>query len=594
MGASRIYKSVSPFNAVDLPELDFEQTADVMYFVHWDYDPRRLTRFDHDDWEWTTVAFGPAITPPTGLGGTPTIANDGDGPLGGEQRLFPTPASYVVTAIDEFGTESRAGSAVTVSNDLSLKGNFNTISWTALAGATRYNVYKSESGSGALHGYVGSTTATTFRDQNILPDFTETPPQGENPFAGEGNRPSTVTFYEQRMFFGRTKLLPNGVWFSRSGDFENMDRRRPLAPDDAGSFSLVASKVNAVNQLVPLTQLLALSSDGVFRIGDGGQGFLSPTNIVSRRQGNIGAARLPVEVVNEVAFFVPTSGNSVQTIGYSFDIDGFRSSDVSIFSSHLFEGFRIVSWAYQRDPQSVLWAVRDDGKLLALTWEQEQQVWGWTLCETNGAVESVCVIREENEDRLYLATNRDGRRLIERMASPRWQDEADALFLDAAISYDLPAPASVFRGLWHLEGRMVSALVDGVPVDGLTVAQGRVVLPMPGRRVHIGLPYEALIETLPVNLAYEGTSQTRRQMVAEVKARVFKTRGIEFGATEDDMFELAEQDADSIDTRPPLITDDVGMNITARWNDAPTVIIRQRRPLPMTISSIFLDPVIGE
>ena len=48
-----------------------------------------------------------------------------------------------------------------------------------------------------------------------------------------------------------------------------------------------------------------------------------------------------------------------------------------------------------------------------------------------------------------------------------------------------------------------------------------------------------------------------------------------------------------IDDLPPLITDDIGMNVTARWNDAPTIIIRQRRPLPMTINSIFLDPVIG-
>ena len=592
MGASRIYRSTAPFNAVDLPETDFEQTADLMYFTHWDYDVWRLTRFDHDDWLWTAVTFGPSMTAPGSVAATPTTNNDGDGPLGGGTRLFPTDASYVVTAINGDGSESRASTAATASNDLSLKGNLNTVTWAAVTGAVRYNVYKSESGFGALHGYIGSTSALSFVDQNILPDFTETPPQGENPFSDTGNKPSTVSFYQQRLIFARTKLQPNGVWFSRSGEFENMDRRRPLAPDDAGSFSLVASKVNAVNQLVPSTQLLALSSDGVFRISDGGQGFLSPTNIVAYRQGNIGCSRLPVEVVNEVAFFVPTSGNSVQTIGYSFEIDGFRTSDVSIFSSHLFEGFGIVSWAYQRDPNSVLWAARSDGKLLALTWEQEQQVWGWTLCETDGAVESVCVIREQNEDKLYLAVNRAGVRTIERMASPRWQDERDAVFLDAAISYDLSAPETVFRGLRHLEGRTVSALVDGEPIDGLTVVGGAVTLPRAGSKVHIGLPYEGLIESLPVNLAIEGTSQTKRQMIAEVYARIFRTRGIEIGSSEANMFELNETAAEDIDATPPLITDDVPMKVTARWNNAATVVIRQRRPLPMTVLSLFLDPVI--
>jgi hypothetical protein len=592
MGAARIYRTGSPFNAVDLADMDFEQTADVMYFVNWDHDVQKLVRFDHADWRWSTVSFGPTIGPPATVTGFPTTVNDGDGPLGGNSNYWPTQAVYVVTAIGEDGSESRASAAVTVSNDLTLRGNFNTVSWAAVTEAARYNIYKTESGSGSLQGYIGSTTALSFRDQNILPDFSETPPIGENPFAGEGNRPSTITFYQQRMFFGRTKTQPNGIWFSRSGDFENMDRRRPLVADDAGSFALVASRVNAVNQLVPLTHLLALTSDGMFRISDGQQGFLSPTNIVSTRQGNVSSARLPAEVVNEVTFFVPASGNAVMTAGYSFEIDGYRSSDVSIFSSHLFEGFTVRSWCYQRDPFSVLWAVRSDGKLLALTWEQEQQVWGWTLCETAGEIESVCCINEQGEDRVYLAVNRAGLRTIERLASPRWATEADATYLDSAVRVNMPEPVQAVNGLWHLEGQTVDALVDGHPVAGLDVENGTIVLPFAGRKICVGLPYLGLIETLPVNLAIDGTSQTRRQMIAQVKARVFKTRGIEMGASEDAMFELPAVPADEITGLPPLVTDDIGCNVSARWSSAATAIIRQRRPLPMTINSIFVDPVV--
>jgi hypothetical protein len=94
----------------------------------------------------------------------------------------------------------------------------------------------------------------------------------------------------------------------------------------------------------------------------------------------------------------------------------------------------------------VVWAARDDGKLLAFTWQQEQQIWGWTLCETDGFVESVTSISESGEDRVYLCVRRTisgvSRRFIERMASAFWTTEDDACFMDAAVTYSFTRPLS--------------------------------------------------------------------------------------------------------------------------------------------------------
>src|SRR3546814_11986223 len=107
-------------------------------------------------------------------------------------------------------------------------------------------------------------------------------------------------------------------------------------------------------------------------------------------------------------------------------MDGLKSDDVTIFSPHFFEGFDIVSWCYSQEPRSIVWAVRSDGKLLAFTWEQAQQVWGWTICETEGFVTSCCSISEDGEDRVYITVRRpingEARTLIECMASHRGED----------------------------------------------------------------------------------------------------------------------------------------------------------------------------
>src|SRR3546814_19475258 len=107
-------------------------------------------------------------------------------------------------------------------------------------------------------------------------------------------------------------------------------------------------------------------------------------------------------------------------------MDGLKSDDVTIFSPHFFEGFDIVSWCYSQEPRSIVWSVRSDGKLLAFTWEQAQQVWGWTICETEGFVTSCCSISEEGEDWIYLTVIRtiiaEARTFINCFVSPRRDD----------------------------------------------------------------------------------------------------------------------------------------------------------------------------
>lgn len=603
MGVSRLYVARTAYNAAELFDIDAEQSADVMYLAHIDHAPTKMQRFGHTDWRFADVQFGPLIAAPSGVAAIATVTNDGDGVLGGSSNSHPIANAYVVTAIDdETGQESRASSSATVSNDLTLAGNLNVVTWAAVSGADRYAVYKDDAASGTF-GYIGTATNTTFSDKNIAADLSDTPPLGRNPFDTAGNWPSTVTFFEQRLMWGRTRNKINGIWGSQSANFENMDVSRPAKADDAISFALVAQQVNAANQLVPLTDLLVLSSDAVFRVNGGGaQDYITPSNIVTRRQTSRGSSRLNPILIDDVVFSTPAKGSAVRSVGFTFEVDGYKSNNLSIFSPHFFDGFRIVDWAYQQEPLSVIWAVRSDGKLLAFTWQQEQQVWGWTLCETDGDFESVCSVVENGEDRVYFIVRRTvagvQRRYIERMASPLWQDEAKANFLDSCIRYSGNG-LTVLRGLDHLEGKTVEALADGAVVEGLTVFRGAVTLPYPADSVVIGLPYTSLVETLPPLPSSQGSAQGKQQALGDVVVRVHKSRGLEIGATrdgllhEDFMYEVKERDNElAYDETAPLFTGDYNTNVSASWSNGATVIIRQKHGLPMTVTAVFIDPIV--
>ncbi len=602
MGVARVYRVGSPYNGEELAEIDFEQTADTMYLAHIDHALNKLVRHGHADWEFLEVAFGPAIDAPANCAAVATTPNT-DAANSGD-AYFPQDATYVVTAIDEdTGEESRASNTDTATNDLSLKRNFTTITWDAATNADRYNVYKAEESQ--FYGYIGTTEALTFTDDNIGPALDQAPPQLFNPFAATNDYPSTVTFYEQRLLLARTNNNPNAVWGSRVGQFENFDKSRPLRADDSLAFSIVAGRVNSVEQLVSTNSLIALTSDSIFNIdGDGGGGVLTATQQAVRRQIGRGSSRLPPLVVDNVVFYTPATGYSVRTLGYSFEIEGLKSNDISVFSPHLFDNMEIVSWCYSQEPRSLIWAVRDDGVLLAFTWEQEQNVWGWTVCETDGLVKSICAITEQGEDRVYLIVEREvegvARSFIERMASHGWDSVEETCFLDCAVSGEFDPPQSSFTGLWHLEGRTdVAGIVDGHSVTGLTVTGGAVELPpsVPsGSVVTFGIPFTVEVETLPIraNVKGAGWNVGRRQQTGEIILSLADSRSVEAGIDEDHLHLVKNRTGEAWGEPDDLMNGQYRISTANKAGENIGCFIRQTKPLPFTLLGVALDTVVSE
>lgn len=590
MSVARIYRAGSPFNGDELPEVDFEQSANVMYLAHLNHAPTKLTRASHTDWTFSSITFGPTLAAPTGLGVTVTNPNVDAANSG--NAYFPQPASYVVTAIDDVSAqESRASASASGTNDLALKRNSNALAWSAVTDATRYRVYKADNTQ--AFGYIGTTDTTSFVDDNIGPDYSDGPPVGDNPFAASGDYPSTVTFFEQRLLWGRTSNHPNAIWGSRSGAFEIMDISRPLKASDAFSFALVAGRVNAVNQLVSMNNLLALSSDSIFKIEGGQNGYISATDFVVRRQNGRGSSRLSPLVIDSVCFYQTGVGNGVRTLGYQFQTDSIDSNDVTIYSPHLFRGFNIVSWAYAQEPRSLIWAVRDDGKLLCFTWEQEQQVWGWTICETDGLVESVCVISEGTEDRLYLTVRRGEKLLIERMAAARWASIEDCCFLDSSVTYLFEEPQTTLRNLDHLEGRTIKALADGNVVSDLVVTNGIVELPNAATKVTAGLPYTATIETLPLVMPQTSIA-AKPQTFSKAVVRVIDSRGLKAGPNDANLEALRSRSNEALDQPNALKTGLMETFLRQAISGSASVVVQAPEPLPCTITAIFGDPSVSQ
>lgn len=439
--AGQIVEIVTPYISADLKLLKFEQSNDVITIVHPSYDPRELARFDHHQWTLSTINFQPSAVAPTGVGCVATyVVTSGAVPVGHR---------YVVSTVGPNGEESLPSSPTTsVTNDLQInRANFNTVSWSAVAGALEYVIYKEDNG---FFGFIGQTPNLSFVDANIKADLSLSPQSGRNPFASS-NRPRSITFHQQRRMFGGTNARPQTIWGTQSGNFQNMNVSRPARDDDALEFTIASRSIQRINHMMSVEDLIVFTPSTEWRVEGPDNGLLLPSSIAPKPQSHYGSSDevVPI-VVGDQILFVLANGSTVRDISYQFDRNKYVGQDLTILSHHLLKGRKIVAWSYSEFPNSVIWCVLSDGALISLTYMREHEVWAWTKHSTRGYYESVTTVPEDGYDVTYFVVRRhvngQWRRYIERMGPREFIDVKDSFFIDSGLSLDTKKVATITYG----------------------------------------------------------------------------------------------------------------------------------------------------
>lgn len=585
---SAAYEIPTPYLEADLFDLRYVQSSDVLTIVHPNYAPRELRRLGATNWVLQTINFNPAINPPAAA---PTVtATRASSPTNLRDYL------YKITAMVDGSTEESLGSATGTTNqtnNLLQTGAFNVITWGAVAGAGRYRIYREDNG---LFGYVGETDGLTFKDEGVTPDLSITPPNIKPIFTGAGNYPTAVSYYQQRRVFGGTATQPQNVWMTRSGTESNITYSLPSRDDDMLSFKVSAREANTIRHIVPLQDLVLLTSSAEWRL-DGSNGPLTPSNIKVGPQAYVGCNNATPIIVNNSLLYAAARGGHVREMGFSQDAGGYITGDLSLRATHLFDTLRIEDMAYAKAPIPLCWMVSSNGKLLGFTYIPEQNIGAWHQHDTiNGKFESIAVVTEGEEDALYCVVKRqiNGQqvRYVERLHTRAFVDQEDAFFVDCGLTYS-GAPADTISGLDHLEGEEVAILIDGAVHPRRTVTGGAIQLDVEGSTIHIGLPITADIKTLPLAFETGGMGQGRVKNVNKVWLRVFRSSGIFTGPSFDRLTEAKQRTTEQWGTPPGLKTEEIEIMVEPDWTDSGSICVRQADPLPLTVLSMSLEVSIG-
>lgn len=429
---AEVYRLIVNYADEDLPLLKFTQSADVITIVHPSYEIQEIARTGDTSWTLTAITLGSTV--------------DGPGPT----LILPTGGTatyYAVTNISDQGEESIQNIAYGGSSVVTPSvGTPVTVKW--LPGddnAVSCNVYRLDN---SLGGYyfianvaANATGTTSFVDTGVPTDPEVTIPEAIAIYDSVGNFPSAVGLTQQRRVFASTNNDPEEIRLSRISAYRNFRTRSPLTDEDSIRFTLAGTKINKVKHVLDVNGLPVVFTQSAEIALEGDGGAITPFAINPKTYSRNGCSDLMPLIVDNTAVYVQARGTIVRDLLFDYTADGYKGNDLTILNSHLFDGHTIVDWTYAQTPHSIIWAVRDDGVLLSLTYIRDQNIRCWTRHDFEGGiVENVCAVPEGTEDALYLVVRRtiNGRsvRYVERMQTRLIGDRKDMIFMDSTLSYD--------------------------------------------------------------------------------------------------------------------------------------------------------------
>lgn len=294
-----------------------------------------------------------------------------------------------------------------------------------------------------------------------------------------GTYPSLSIVFQQRQLYAASENAPITLWGSRIKQFSNFASSDYVLDDDSFEFTLDTPAVAPIRHLIVTRGgLLAMTQDDVWLLNGGGSGNspLTPTNALAEPQSFKGVSPLrPIKIDNDL-LFAEGKGHAIRMLTYSEVYKSYSSEDRSILASHLFGlGRDIIAWGYQESPYKIVWAVREDGALLAFTSIKSEEVFAWTPCQTKGRFTDLVVLQEGIEDVVYVTVERkiggEWIKFVERLDLRQYVNIEDAWCVDCGLSLPATYPNGEVQffhtdGVWTAETSEVQAFAVGNFIRG--------------------------------------------------------------------------------------------------------------------------------
>lgn len=571
--SSKQYEIVSPYTSSQIESLSYAQSLNVLYIADPDGNskPKELRRYADNNWAFVDFTFedGPYLDTNYDSDKSVKISTTSTG------TATATATGFTFTTAD-VGRHIR----VNHPEESTLEDRWGWGIITAVSSGTTATVNMKQK--------AWSTDATT---EYRLGAWYDT------------NWPSLVTIHEQRLCWQGTTNYP-WLWMSNSFNYYNFspsDYSGNVTDSNAIYYNMATDKIAPVKWMASLGSLIIGTEMYEMRMYSAGAG-LAPGDCVVRKESTYGVHdALPV-ITDDTLIFIQRLQRTLRSIAYDYTRDAYVGPELSVLSESLtVEGMKKI--VYQREPNAIIWVLLEDGTLLSVTYDKEQDVTAWTRVEIAGTNTKVIDIvslpsASFKQDMLIMLVERKingtTKRYMEILSKEYLKNIplTDVPFLDSAMRYQ-GATTTQISGLSHLEGETVRVMDEGALRQDVVVKNGTIEIDYPITDGWIGLPYEAYFETLERDFGDKQISvKMGRVRIHRLMLYLLRTLGLTVtqqsrGVTTE---LITFSPLSNMDTAPEPITGQEEHDIMTAWTNfdmSYTLKFVSEPGMPCTVGGIF-------
>jgi len=427
----KVYEIASPYAEADLtsPEggcaLSIVQSGDVLYIGCEGYAPRTLTRSGNTSWAFATYSptDGPFQIEPIDYKNFTLGASSGTGvSLACTTSIFENEHVGMLFRLEPVNITTppwETNKAVTATNLRKSDGKYYEATNSATTGSVRPIHEEGTESDGAvtweyLHpGYVIVKVTAITDAQNATVDIIGPGIAPAEVVAGDDCRyrigawgEATGASFPYKVAFWRDRLWWAGnqqIYASVAGDYSSMspDTLGEILADNAISLTLSVGTVDKIRWMTASDVLLVGTAGSEVAVQEiTPNQVLGPENVKYEIQSAEGSRELEPVLVEDAVLFVRIGGRRIMELRFDIQSDSWVPRDMNVLYPEITQT-GIVEMAYQKEPDNIIWTVLSNGRLLGMTYDREQNVYGWhrhPIAGTNSKVKSVQVITSPDAD----------------------------------------------------------------------------------------------------------------------------------------------------------------------------------------------------
>jgi hypothetical protein len=397
------------------------------------------------------------------------------------------------------------------------------------------------------------------------------------------NYPRTGTYLWGRLWYAGTPNEPQTFWGSKPAQPYNFDV--PVSggtAEDAISYTI--QKFGRIRWMEGTKALLIGTEYAEYvvvsesRFAD----ISEPPDI--QQQSAYGSNYVqPIQIGDQVAYVSP-DGKKVRVMQYEWSADNWLSQDLTFFSEHITRsGIKYIGW--HQNPYNLLWCILNNGEMAVLSYQRDQNVWGWGRFVESGTILSA-TSPTVNGDHFFVRLSG----LVPGRIDLEYESWHRSGFVDHGVRKVETVAFTTVDGLDHLEGRTVRVLVDDIDNPSKTtdmlavhpdrvVSGGQITLQAPATEAVVGVGYTPRLVTLPLEVpTREGTQIFFQKTYPEIYVAVKDS----FGITINGHRPPDRRPQTPMNTREPDRTYLVRVSDND-WNEDGSITVEQELSLPVEV-----------